>query len=154
MASGRETTTIRTMNTEAATTSTPRGSPIGAAIHWLTKVTAPLGRPLAGRRWFPLWAVLEHRGRTSGRVYRIPVVAIHTADGFIIPVPFGARTQWVRNIQAAGGATLRWKGTDYEVAEPEVIEAAQALPSFGRIERAGIKAFSMNEFIRVRRADS
>jgi hypothetical protein len=39
------------------------------------------------------------------------------------------------------------------VAEPEVIEATEALPSFGRVERAGIKAFGMNEFVRVRRVD-
>ncbi len=131
----------------------PRGSPVGAAIHWISRVTVPLGRPLAGRRWFPLFAVLEHRGRTSGRAYRIPIVAVHTADGFVIPVPFGERTQWVRNIKAAGGATLRWKGKDYRVAEPEVIEAAEAMPSFNRVERAGIKAFGMQRFARVRRVD-
>lgn len=141
------------MRTDAGSTPTPRDSPIGAAIHRISKVTAPLGRPLAGRRWFPLWAVLEHCGRTSGRMYRIPVVAIHTEDGFIIPVPFGARTQWARNIQAAGGATLRWTGMDHRVAEPELIDAAQAMPSFNRIERAGIKAFGMQQFIRVRRVN-
>lgn len=140
------------MNYEVGTEPTRkrRGSPIGAAIHWLSKVTAPLGRPLAGRRWFPLFAILEHRGRTSGRVYRIPIVAVHTAHGFVIPVPFGDRTQWVRNLQAAGGTRLRWKGKDYRVTEPEVIEAAEAMPSFNRVERAGIKAFGLRHFVRVR----
>lgn len=137
------------MNTEAGTTPS-RGSRVAAAIHWLSKVTAPLGRPLAGRRWFPLFAILEHRGRTSGRFYRIPIVAVHTADGFVIPVPFGDRTQWVRNLQAAGGTTLRWKGKDYRVTEPEVIEAAEAMPSFNRVERAGIRASGMQHFVRVR----
>jgi deazaflavin-dependent oxidoreductase (nitroreductase family) len=142
------------MNTNAQTTPTPRGSPIGAAIRWFTKVTAPLARPLAGRRWFPLWAVLEHRGRTSGRVYRIPVVAQPIADGFLIPVPFGERTQWVRNLVAAGGGTLRWKGADHRIVDPEVISAAEAMPSFGRVERAGIGAFGMQHFVRVRRLDA
>jgi deazaflavin-dependent oxidoreductase (nitroreductase family) len=141
------------MNPEADTTPTPRRPALGTTIHWLSKVTVPLGRPLAGRRWLPLWAILEHRGRTSGRVYRIPVVAVHTADGFIIPVPFGERTQWVRNIQAAGGATLRSKGADHRIADPEVIDAAEAMPSFGRVERAGIKAFGLQQFVRVRRVD-
>ena len=142
------------MKTDAQTTPTPLGSPLGAAIRWFTKVTAPLARPLAGRRWFPLWGVLEHRGRTSGRVYRIPVVSQRTADGFLIPVPFGERTQWVLNLVAAGGGTLRWKGADHRIVDPEVVSAAEAMPSFSSFERAGIKALGIGHFVRVRRVDA
>jgi deazaflavin-dependent oxidoreductase (nitroreductase family) len=142
------------MNTESQTPPIRRGSPIGAAIRWLAKVTAPLARPLAGRRWFPLWGILEHRGRTSGRVYRIPVVSQRTTEGFLIPVPFGERTQWVRNLVAAGGGTLHWKGADHRIVDPEVIPAAEAAAGFNRIERAGISAFGMQSFVRVRLIDA
>ena len=46
-----------------------------------------LTRPLAGRRFFPLWAVIRHRGRTSGREYAVPVGVRATADGYFIALP-------------------------------------------------------------------
>ncbi len=58
-------------------------------IRWLTRVVEPIASPLAGTRWFPLWAILGHTGRTSGKAYSTPIVALRTGEGFIIPLPFG-----------------------------------------------------------------
>ena len=61
-----------------------------SVMHRLSLATMGLARPLAGRRIFPLWAVLEHRGRSTGTVRRTPVVALRAAGGFIIPMRDGA----------------------------------------------------------------
>jgi hypothetical protein len=42
----------------------------------LLTVFTPLADALAGRPWFPIWARLRHRGRTSGKDYQIPVAVL------------------------------------------------------------------------------
>jgi deazaflavin-dependent oxidoreductase (nitroreductase family) len=96
------------------------------------RATAPLVRVMAGRRLLPIWGVVHHRGRVSGRDLRVPV-AITTAPGlFVINLPWGARTNWVRNVQAAGRCTIRWRGTDHPADAPTIIDAAAARPYYSR----------------------
>lgn len=135
------------------TTTEPRPTPRAEPLRRIAKAFAGLSRPLAGRRWFTLWAILVHHGRTSGRTYRTPIVARPTADGFVIPMPFGGGTQWAKNLIAAGGGTLRWNGADHLIESPELIDADQADPAFSRWQRAGVRAFGMTTFMRVRRVD-
>jgi hypothetical protein len=97
------------------------------------RATAPAVRVLAGRRFFPGWAVVHHRGRVSGRALSVPVAVVVTADTFVINLPWGARTNWVRNVQAAGGGTLRWKGADHPVDDPRIIDAVAARPYYSRL---------------------
>jgi hypothetical protein len=49
----------------------------------------------AGTRFFPLYGVIEHRGRRSGRIFHTPVVVRPLADGFVVPMPWGERTRLV-----------------------------------------------------------
>jgi deazaflavin-dependent oxidoreductase (nitroreductase family) len=86
----------------------------------------PVASHLAGNRWFPLWAILRHTGRTSGRAYATPVVGLRTPDGFLIPLPFGDATQWARNLFAAAGGGIRFAGREYEVREPRVVDHDEA----------------------------
>src|SRR5579859_6506253 len=93
-----------------------------------TRLFNPLTLPLAGSHRLPLLAVVHHRGRRSGRSYATPLGARLTADGFVIPLTFGERVDWFRNVQAAGGCVIRWKGADYALIEPVVIDWASARP--------------------------
>jgi deazaflavin-dependent oxidoreductase (nitroreductase family) len=92
------------------------------------RVTEPVGRALAGRRWFPLWAVVHHRGRRSGTPYATPVAVVPTAvrDAILIGLPWGADTNWALNIVEAGGATLRWRGGDVGATDPRIVDADEA----------------------------
>jgi hypothetical protein len=85
---------------------------------------------LAGRRWSP-WAIVQHVGRQSGRRYATPVLATRTTTGLVIPLPFGADTDWCRNVLAAGRFILRWHGRDYALEQPEVREAHAGLRLLG-----------------------
>lgn len=109
-----------------------------------------LTRPLAGRRFFPLWAVLRHRGRRSGREYAVPVAVRVTADGYFIPLPFGERTQWMHNVVAAGGCTVRWRGEDLVMADPAIVGIDKAASAFPAALRRLLRAAGVQQFIRLR----
>ncbi|MET8997599.1 nitroreductase family deazaflavin-dependent oxidoreductase [Amycolatopsis sp. NPDC004169] len=80
---------------------------------------------LAGRKhWYA--SALEHVGRRSGRTYRTPVVAGRVPGGFVVPLPYGSEVDWLRNVLAAGTATLRSGGITYVVSEPRIIDAGAA----------------------------
>jgi deazaflavin-dependent oxidoreductase (nitroreductase family) len=91
-------------------------------IRWLARAVEPVASHRAGSRWFPLWAILRHTGRTSGKVYATPVVGLRTPDGFLIPLPFGDATQWARNLFAAGGGSIRFAGREYRINQPQIVD--------------------------------
>jgi deazaflavin-dependent oxidoreductase (nitroreductase family) len=115
------------------------------------RITAPLSRPFAGRRLFPLWAVLHHQGRRTGRDYAVPVAVRVSPDSFVIALPWGAETQWLRNVIAAGGCTIRWRGADHRTTEPQVIGIGDASEAFTLIQRWFLGAAGVSTFLRLRR---
>jgi deazaflavin-dependent oxidoreductase (nitroreductase family) len=85
------------------------------------------------------YAVITHVGRRSGHVYITPVSALPFGEGFVIPLPYGAHTDWCRNVLAAGTCALRWHGQEYLLEQPEVVPRAQVasvFPVFSRITAA------------------
>ena len=90
---------------------------------WLLRASAPVALALAGRRWFPLWAVVHHRGRRSGTEYDTPIAIVPTvaSDVVLIGLPWGPTTEWARNVQAAGGAVLSWRGRIEVADEPRIV---------------------------------
>src|SRR6516225_9847886 len=92
----------------------------------LSHVLNPLMMLLAGTRLMPLYGVIQHRGRRSGKTFRTPVVVRPIQDGFIVPMPWGEGTDWFRNVRAAGGCVIRWKGRDYKMGVLEAVDASSA----------------------------
>lgn len=117
-----------------------------------TRILNPLILSFAGSRHMPMFAVINHQGRRSGRTYTTPVGARKTADGFIIPLTFGNQADWFRNVQAVGACVIRWKGADYQLVEPEVIDWATARPSFYPLERVMVPVIGIEQFVRLRNA--
>lgn len=103
----------------------PRSGP----PRWAVKLAEPVANLMAGRRWFPLWAIVHHRGRKSGREYAVPIALIPTRgdDIVMIGLPWGIQTNWAQNVLAAGGATLTWKGGEHVVTRPRIIGADEAV---------------------------
>ncbi len=98
---------------------------------------------------FPLWAIIHHRGRRSGTEYATPIAVVPTRsdDVFLIGLPWGPKTNWARNVIAAGGATLTWKGGEHPATEPRLIDgeeaaalAEAAVPRCGRPDPARHRA--------------
>ena len=126
-------------------------SRLGQLTRTIARATAPLSRPLAGRRFFPIWAIVHHRGRRSGREYAIPVAIRASAEAFVIPLPWGAQTQWVRNAVAAGRCTIRWRGEDHTASHPRVIGMADAADAFSPVQRLILRAAGVSSFVRFTR---
>jgi hypothetical protein len=128
------------------------GEPTGRSsiMRTLARVTAPLARPLAGRRLFPIWAVLHTRGRRSGRELAIPVVVRRTQDGFVIPLPFGEGTQWTKNVIAAGGCEVRWAGADHALMHPQLVGIESVADAFSPFQRWALPRIGADRFMRLR----
>jgi deazaflavin-dependent oxidoreductase (nitroreductase family) len=65
-------------------------------------------------------------GRKTGRPRTVPVTLIENADGRWLVAPYG-ETQWVRNVRAAGQATLQ-RGRQVETVWLSEVGPSQAAP--------------------------
>ena len=97
-------------------------------------------------------SIIEHTGRTSGRAFQTPVTPTQTVDGFLIALPYGASTDWVKNVLAAGSATLVHQGQTYAVERPEVIPVAAVIEDFGPRERRFLRLLDVQECLRLSRS--
>lgn len=131
----------------AATALRPHRKPPATMV----RISGPVAGLLAGRRWFPLWAVLFHRGRKSGKEYAVPVAPLVGSDAFVIGLPWGARTNWVQNVVAANGCTIRWKGREYRLTDPELVGVEAALRAAGPFQRFVLKRTRIPAFLQLRR---
>ena len=86
-----------------------------------TRIANVVLAPVARQGWIPVWGLVEHVGRKSGRRYQTPVAILRAGDRLVIRVPFGLGTQWVQNVLAAGQATLRWRGTEVPVSDARIV---------------------------------
>jgi deazaflavin-dependent oxidoreductase (nitroreductase family) len=86
-------------------------------------VTNPIQRRYA---WvLPPWAILVHRGRRSGRLYRTPVMAFISGRMLAVPVLYGERSDWVRNLLAAGGGEVVRGGRTFPLTDVRLLDAEQ-----------------------------
>ena len=77
--------------------------------------------------------LLSVRGRTSGKIYTIPVELVENSGTHFLVAAFG-EVNWVRNLRAAGQAQLtrRRRTEAIEVVELEAKDAAPILKQFLR----------------------
>ena len=105
--------------------------------------------PLA--RYLPGFAVVSHVGRRSGRTYRTPVNAYRRGDGYVIALMYGADSQWVRNVLAAGRVDIETRGRHVHLVGPEVVRdpARSVVP---KLVRVPIGLVNVDEFMLLKRA--
>ena len=112
-----------------------------------THVFNPIARRFAS--WLPGFGILEHRGRKSGRTYHTPINVFRRGDWYVFALTYGADVEWVKNIVAAGGCTLRTRGRDVRLIEPELFidPSRRLMPPVVRIVLRFDRA---TEFLRMR----
>ena len=109
----------------------------------------PLMVQLAGHKhWYA--AAIRHTGRRSGKQYATPVVAERLPDGFVIPLPYGTKVDWLQNVLAAGRATIASQGESYDVVQPEVIDAAAAVPMLSSQRQRTFQRVGIEQYLRVK----
>src|SRR5438046_9921412 len=107
-------------------TGKPERPRAGRIFGLFTPILNRLVTRIAGKRHVPLYVLLRHRGRRSGREYATPVVGLRVPGGFAIPMAFGEGADWYRNIVAAGGATIRQHATEHQLTDPAAIDPDSA----------------------------
>ncbi|MFE5706350.1 nitroreductase family deazaflavin-dependent oxidoreductase [Rhodococcus koreensis] len=68
----------------------------------------------------PGFAVVEHRGRTSGKTYRTPVNVFVVDGRYRFALTYGAHSDWVRNVVAAGGCTIVTRRRTVHLTDPRI----------------------------------
>jgi deazaflavin-dependent oxidoreductase (nitroreductase family) len=120
----------------------------------LTKLLNPLVGSLAGRRFVPLIARIHHVGRRSGKPYITPTGAHVAGDTIVIPLSFGNRSDWARNVQAAGQCVVQLGGKSYHATQPQFVAAMDAKPivkqSFNAINRFGFRLLGIRQYLFLR----
>ncbi|WP_051218040.1 hypothetical protein [Nocardioides insulae] len=105
----------------------------------------------SGRWYAPRWVRLEHRGRRSGRAYSTPLALVATrGTDLIIGLPWGRRTDWLRNLQSGGGE-VTWRGATAEVVGVDFVGVEEVLPLASRPIRAILVRSGLTDFIALHR---
>jgi deazaflavin-dependent oxidoreductase (nitroreductase family) len=76
--------------------------------------------------------VLTHVGRSSGKTFQTPLDAHPVDGGYIFILVYGSGSDWVKNVLAAGKASLRLKGEEIALDSPRLVTgdaAWQLLPA-------------------------
>ena len=91
---------------------------------WLARVNRRVFNPMELKRG--VRPVLVHVGRTSGTTHHTPLDAHPVEGGFIFIAAYGSDSDWVRNVMAAGSASVTTGGETFELAAPRLISAEAA----------------------------
>ena len=73
-------------------------------------------------------------------------------DGFVMPRTFGENAAWYLNVRAAGSCLVTYKGRDYTLVEPRIVDYATAAPAFPRYERLQFRILGINQYLSMRAA--
>jgi deazaflavin-dependent oxidoreductase (nitroreductase family) len=118
------------------------------ALRLFTRAMRPLALRSAGKEGSGT-SVVRHVGRRSGRTYQTPVVAARHDDSFLIALPYGKRTDWLKNVLGKGSAAIVINGHTYEVDRPEVIPMAEATAYFRPKEQRMHRQFHVDSALQV-----
>lgn len=110
------------------------------------RVVNPITRRFAGR--VPGFGILTHVGRRSGRTYRTPLNVFHVDGTWMVALTYGSEVDWVRNVLAAGSATLLTRGRELRLVDPVLVRdpARRATPLPVRL---GLRLLGAEEFLRL-----
>ena len=116
--------------------------------HTLNRLTSRVAR--SGRGPF---AVICHVGRKTGRTYETPVILAMVPQGFVAELTYGDKVAWYRNIVAAGGCVVVYRGHQYRVNRIEPCSAEQGRNAYPAPFRQVLAAARRKKF-RLLRTDN
>ena len=96
--------------------------------------------------------IIRHRGRRTGRAYETPVGVVVSGDDFLILLPYGRRSSWLRNVLASGSAEIEHEGGRYDVKDPAIVPMARFHDHFTQSDRILGRLFGTHECLRLTRS--
>lgn len=106
-------------------------------VKYLNKMIRPFSRVMPGM------ATIKHRGRKSGKPYETIVTAYRKGDVVAIALGHG-KTDWVKNVLAAGEADLHLTRRDLHLVNPRILPAGSkvdGLPAPARMQAGRMAIF-------------
>ena len=131
----------------------------GMRAHWppateaLRRLTMVLNKGQRDAGQPGRYGLLRHVGRRSGTAYETPLGIERTADGFVIAIVYGERTQWVKNVLAAGSAEIVLEGETYPVERPRVVPIAEANAYISKSDQRTSSLFGVTQALRLYHAE-
>lgn len=113
----------------------------------LNRLTLRMAR--AGRGPF---SIVTSVGRKSGKTYETPIIIQPADGGFMIELTYGDQVQWYKNVVAAGGCELTYRGEKYTVTGIQPVDAETGLAAFPPSQRRVLRTLRREHFVLFRTA--
>lgn len=118
-----------------------------AVKRYVNPITSPVARRL------PSFAILTHKGRKSGRVYRTPVNVFRRGTDYYFFLTYGSDVQWVKNVLAAGSCSIETRGRVVELVEPELVTDPELRPAPVHVRFVERRVAGATQYVRMRATD-
>ena len=93
--------------------------------------------------------VLTYVGRSSGKTYRTPLDAHPVDNGYIFILMYGSDSDWVKNVLAAGTASLKVGGDEFELVSPRLVTKGVAWQQLPATTKAPPDFLRVTEFLQM-----
>lgn len=102
--------------------------------------------------WAPSFGIVVHRGRKSGKTFRTPVNVFVRDNAYVFALTYGAGSDWVRNVQAAGGCELITRRKKVQLTAPR-IEHSDIRTDLPIFVRTILRVTKVHDYLILDRAD-
>jgi len=85
---------------------------------------------IAGKKHSPI-VIMEHVGRVSGRIYRVPLLAASYKGGFMFALTYGTGVDWYKNVLYSHEGKLTVNGRVVHLVDPEPVLKETGQKAFG-----------------------
>jgi deazaflavin-dependent oxidoreductase (nitroreductase family) len=119
----------------------------GVVARFNRRVTNPVIGGVAGT--VGSLAIVEHRGRRTGKRYRTPVMAFPKGEDVIFALTYGTEVDWVKNVIAAGGCTIEYRRRSIRLAGPRLEQGSPAA-AFPWVVRTFLRLLRVRDVLRLR----
>lgn len=109
-------------------------------------VVNPVLRHLSGIGPF---VEIEHVGRRSGRVRRTPLLAFREGGVVTVALTYGPDVDWLKNIEAAGGARLHHGRRVLDLGPPRGLAEEVGMARMPLVVRALLPLAGVRDFIEL-----
>jgi len=99
---------------------------------------------------FGPFAIVQHVGRRSGKIYETPIIAIPVEDGFVIELSYGHGVDWHKNVLAARGCTIVWHGREYLIDKVEPLDTEIGIAAYPPSQRVILRVLGRKDFEKMK----
>jgi len=118
-------------------------------LAFLKRYFNPLSRKLITKSTRGPFAIVQHVGRRSGKLYETPIIVGRTGDGFVFELTYGPDVDWYKNVQAAGKCTLLYHRKNYVINKIEPLNVKTGRTAFPAMIRLFLRLIGKRDFFKM-----